>query len=65
MKGGHVIKLGPGNDDAARKALALSGGLQIGGGINDENAESWLKSGASHVIVTWLFDTEGHFLLTD
>ena len=30
LTGGHVIKLGPGNDDAARKALsAYPGGLQI------------------------------------
>ncbi|MEI6176411.1 MAG: phosphoribosylformimino-5-aminoimidazole carboxamide ribotide isomerase, partial [Verrucomicrobiota bacterium] len=34
VTGGHVIKLGPGNDEAAREALAAwPGGLQIGGGI--------------------------------
>ena len=34
LTGGHVIKLGPGNDEAAREALAAwPGGLQIGGGI--------------------------------
>jgi len=62
--GGHVIKLGPGNDDAALEALACyPGGLQIGGGIRAENAELWLQAGASHVIVTsWLFDSAGHFL---
>ncbi|GKV58044.1 Phosphoribosylformimino-5-aminoimidazole carboxamide ribotide isomerase [Collybia sordida] len=53
LGGGHVIKLGPGNDAAAREALgAWSGGLQIGGGINDENAMQWLDAGASKVIVT-------------
>jgi len=53
LDGGHVIKLGPGNDEAALEALhAYPGGLQIGGGINAENAESYLKEGASHVIVT-------------
>ena len=53
LKGGHVIKLGPGNDDAAKAALnAYPKGLQIGGGINDENALEWLDAGASHVIVT-------------
>ena len=63
-RGGHVIKLGPGNDEAARRALkAWPGGLQIGGGITADNALAWLESGASQVIVTsWLFDTEGRFL---
>jgi phosphoribosylformimino-5-aminoimidazole carboxamide ribotide isomerase len=53
LLGGHVIKLGPGNDEAAKSALAAyPQGLQIGGGINDENAREWLDAGASHVIVT-------------
>lgn len=53
LLGGHIIKLGPGNDDAAREALAAyPGGMQIGGGITAENAGEWLDSGASHVIVT-------------
>lgn len=66
LEGGHVIKLGPGNDDAAREALAAyPGGLQLGGGIRAENAEEWLRAGAGHVIVTsWLFDDQGHFLST-
>ena len=57
LKGGHVIMLGPGNESAAREALsAYPGGLQIGGGINAENARTWLDAGASHVIVTsWVF----------
>ena len=64
LTGGHVIKLGPGNDDAARAALlAWPGGLQIGGGINENNALQWLDAGASHVIVTSaLFDADGRFL---
>ncbi len=64
LTGGHVIKLGPGNDQAAREALAAwPGGLQIGGGINENNAADWLDAGASHVIVTSaLFDAEGKFL---
>jgi phosphoribosylformimino-5-aminoimidazole carboxamide ribotide isomerase len=64
LTGGHVIKLGPGNDAAAREALSTwRGGLQIGGGIGVENAAEWLDAGASHVIVTSaLFDTEGKFL---
>ncbi len=53
LKGGHVIMLGPGNDDAAREALqAWSGGLQVGGGINADNAAAWLEAGADGVIVT-------------
>lgn len=57
LTGGHVIKLGPGNDDEARAALAAwPGGMQIGGGITAENAAAWLEAGASHVIVTsWIF----------
>ncbi|MDB6020963.1 MAG: Phosphoribosylformimino-5-aminoimidazole carboxamide ribotide isomerase [Pedosphaera sp.] len=57
LTGGHVIMLGPGNEEAGRAALkAYPGGLQIGGGINMGNAASFLNDGASHVIVTsWVF----------
>jgi len=57
LKGGHVIMLGPGNETAAREALAAyPEGLQVGGGINIENARGFLDAGASHVIVTsWVF----------
>jgi phosphoribosylformimino-5-aminoimidazole carboxamide ribotide isomerase len=57
LKGGHVIMLGAGNESEARAALrAFPSGLQIGGGINLENAAAWLDAGASHVIVTsWVF----------
>lgn len=57
LKGGHIIMLGPGNETAACEALAAyPGGMQIGGGINAENARRWLEAGASHVIVTsWVF----------
>lgn len=61
LKGGHVIMLGPNNEDAARSALgAFRGGMHVGGGINIANATSWLDAGASHVIVTsWVF-RDGH-----
>ncbi len=61
LRGGHVIMLGPGNDAAAREALAAwPGGLQVGGGMKLENAADWLIAGASHVIVTsWIF-RDGH-----
>lgn len=57
LTGGHVIRLGPGNDAAATDALAsYPGGLQLGGGITPDDAGRWLDAGASHVIVTsWLF----------
>ncbi|ETW84061.1 hypothetical protein HETIRDRAFT_381409 [Heterobasidion irregulare TC 32-1] len=53
LEGGHLIKLGPRNDDAAQEALrAWPGGLQVGGGIDDKNALKWIDLGASKVIVT-------------
>ncbi|HEY3860343.1 MAG TPA: phosphoribosylformimino-5-aminoimidazole carboxamide ribotide isomerase [Verrucomicrobiae bacterium] len=57
LAGGHVIMLGPGNEQSARDALAAyPGGLHVGGGIGLENAAGWLDAGASHVIVTsWIF----------
>ncbi len=57
LTGGHVIQLGKGNRTAARSALERwPGGLQLGGGVNAENASQWLEAGASHVIVTsWVF----------
>ena len=55
--GGHVIQLGPGCESEARSALAAyPSGLQLGGGVNLNNAPAWLDAGASHVIVTsWVF----------
>jgi phosphoribosylformimino-5-aminoimidazole carboxamide ribotide isomerase len=60
LKGGHVIMLNPQSSPyyEATKAQALSalaawpGGLQIGGGINADNASSFLEAGAGRVIVT-------------
>ena len=50
LRGGHVIMLGPGNDQAAREALAAwPGGLQVGGGIKDTNANEWIDAGADKV----------------
>ena len=52
--GTHVIKLGPGCDEAAKAALAAwPNHLQVGGGITDENAAEWVhEHKASKVIVT-------------
>ena len=64
LKGGHIILLNPEGSEyyqrdveQARLALqAYPGGLQIGGGIHEENASHFLTMGASHVIVTsWVF----------
>lgn len=53
LTGGHVIMLGPGNEQAALSALhTYPGGLQVGGGITAQNARQYLDAGASHVIVT-------------
>ena len=53
MKGGHIIMLGPNNQEAALQALrTYPGGMQVGGGITPDNAQVYLQAGASHVIVT-------------
>lgn len=60
LSGGHVILLNgadsPYYPETKRQALsalsAAPGTLQVGGGINDENAGEFLNAGASHVIVT-------------
>jgi phosphoribosylformimino-5-aminoimidazole carboxamide ribotide isomerase len=65
LTGGHVIKLGTGNDDAAREALAAwPGGLQVGGGITVENAFQWLDAGAAQVIVTSTLFQNGQLDMT-
>lgn len=50
LDGTHIIMLGPGNEAAAREALAeWPGEMQIGGGITDLNAQQWLDWGAGKV----------------
>ena len=50
LLGAHVIMLGPGNDVAAKEALAVwPGRLQVGGGITDANAREWIEAGAERV----------------
>ena len=62
LTGGHVIKLGAGNDEAALSALrAYPGGLQLGGGVNADNAGTFLDAGASGVIVTSFVFSGGKF----
>lgn len=56
LRGGHAVKLGPGNDDAAKEALKTwPGGLQVAGGITDENAQYWIDQGAEKVAYTFQF----------
>ena len=60
LKGGHIIILNAKDSEyyqATRKqameALAeYPDGMQIGGGVNDQNAKEYIDAGASHVIVT-------------
>lgn len=50
LYGAHVIMLGPGNEAAAREALAeWPGRLQVGGGITNTNAQQWIDWGAEKV----------------
>ncbi len=67
IRGGHIIMLnrvGTKAYEASRKAAmkalkAYPGGLQVGGGINDQNAGDFIKAGASHVIVTSFVFSDG------
>ncbi|PKI85684.1 1-(5-phosphoribosyl)-5[(5-phosphoribosylamino)methylideneamino]imidazole-4-carboxamidisomerase [Malassezia vespertilionis] len=53
LRGGHIIKLGPGNDAAAKEAIAAwPNGMHVGGGIDATNAKAWIDQGAEKVIVT-------------
>ena len=60
LHGGHVILLNARDSEyyEATKAQAMEalaaypGGLQVGGGITADNAQEFIKAGASHVIVT-------------
>lgn len=69
LKGGHIILLNPPGSEyyesTKRQAMAAlkeyPGGMQIGGGINAENSEEYLKAGASHVIVTSYVFKNGTF----
>lgn len=50
LAGAHVIMLGPGNEEAAKQALAAwPCSLQVGGSITDKNARKWIEWGADKV----------------
>ena len=60
LKGGHIILLNPPSScyyeatkkQAVEALAAYPKGMQLGGSVTRENAEEYLKAGASHVIVT-------------
>ena len=68
LTGGHIILLNSADSEyfeATRKQAFLAlqaypGGLQLGGGVNPENAAGYLDAGASHVIVTSYVFRDGH-----
>ena len=68
LKGGHIILLNSVDSEYYQATkeqafLALNaypGGLQLGGGVNPENAADYLAAGASHVIVTSYVFRDGH-----
>lgn len=58
---GHIIKLGPNNEQAAQEALKTwPDAFHLGGGVNEENAIQWLESGAKAVIVTSYIFSKGN-----
>lgn len=67
LSGGHIILLN-GKDseyyeatraEAMRALGEYPGGLQVGGGITDENAKEYIDAGASHIIVTSYVFSDG------
>lgn len=60
LKGGHIAMLNASSapeyeatrEEALKALRVYPGGMQIGGGINADNACEFLDAGASHVIVT-------------
>ena len=62
LTGGHVIALGPNNQQQVLNALrAYPNGLQYGGGVTADNAREFLDAGASHLIVTSYLFENGQF----
>ena len=67
LSGGHIIMLNRhgtkeyelSKAQAMKGLNAYPGGMQIGGGITDENADGFIKAGASHVIVTSFVFNDG------
>jgi phosphoribosylformimino-5-aminoimidazole carboxamide ribotide isomerase len=65
LHGGHVVMLGSGNTEAAQEALrAWPGGLQVAGGITDENASYWIEQGAEKVSYIYIHIFKDHTVIT-
>ena len=70
VKNAHVVLLNSQDsehfkatrDEGIKALKAYPGGLQIGGGVNAVNAKSYIKAGASHVIVTSYVFKDGEIL---
>lgn len=70
LKGGHVILLNAKDSEyyedtkeCAKRALKeYPNALQVGGGINADNAKEFIEAGASHVIVTSFVFDQGKIL---
>lgn len=70
LRGGHIILLNPPSSafflqtqaQALDALQAYPGGMQIGGGIQPDNAKLYLEHGASHVIVTSYVFRDGEIL---
>lgn len=68
LSGGHIILLNSKDSDyfeatknQALKALnTYKNGMQVGGGINADNAPEYIEAGASHVIVTSYVFSDGN-----
>ena len=67
LSGGHIIILN-GKDseyyeatkaEAVKALQTYKGGMQIGGGITNKNAEEYILAGASHIIVTSYVFSDG------
>ena len=67
LSGGHIIILnGKASEyydatkaEAVKALQTYKGGMQIGGGITDKNAEEYILAGASHIIVTSYVFSDG------
>jgi len=68
LTGGHIILLDDSKETKKQAIEALKEypkGMQIGGGVNNENAKYWIDLGASKVILTSYIFSEGKINFDD